>query len=163
MCCDSIFQGFFHTPLRQAPQRDGGYGSLFGRKLPNRLRAIVDLFGLRFYGFRYFRHAEAYYVKDGKHTSEVETIKQALRFVKRLYGMTLAKDFGPLALKAIRGDAVPTLVGLVVKDKVPAENLAEVLQLIASLGNADDQAIAVRGVLDGGKLSPTDQVRVIFT
>ena len=39
------------------------------------------------------------------------------------------------ALKAIRGDAVPTLVGLVVKDKVPPENLAEVLQLIASLGN----------------------------
>jgi hypothetical protein len=50
----------------------------------------------------YYRFAKRYYVKDGRPTSEVATIKPALRFLKRLYGHTAAKDFGPLALKAIR-------------------------------------------------------------
>jgi putative heme-binding domain-containing protein len=65
------------------------------------------------------------------------------------------------ALKAIRGDAVPTLVGLVVKDKVPQENLAGVLQLIASLGNPDDQAIALRPLLDERRLAEADRIAVM--
>jgi integrase len=55
---------------------------------------------------RYWRYAEGYYVKDGEPTSEQESIRQALRPVKRLYGHTPAKGFGPLALKAIRQDMV---------------------------------------------------------
>lgn len=51
---------------------------------------------------RYVAHADAYYVKDGKPTREPDTIRQALRFVKHLYGHTAAKDCGPLALKALR-------------------------------------------------------------
>ena len=50
----------------------------------------------------YVRHAEAYYVKDGGQTSEVHVIQAAMRPVKRLYGHTLAKDFGPVALAACR-------------------------------------------------------------
>jgi integrase len=50
----------------------------------------------------YWRFAKSYYVKNGEPTSEQESIRQALRPVKRLYGHTLAKDFGPLALKAVR-------------------------------------------------------------
>jgi hypothetical protein len=50
----------------------------------------------------YYRHAKAHYVKDGKPTSEVSSIKGALRFVKRLDGHTRAADFGPLGLKAVR-------------------------------------------------------------
>jgi integrase len=50
----------------------------------------------------YWKHVESYYVKDGAPTSEVATIRYALRFVRQLYGHTLAKDFGPLALKAVR-------------------------------------------------------------
>jgi integrase len=48
----------------------------------------------------YWRHVEAYYVKDGEPTSEVCVIRQALKVVKELYSHTLAKDFGPLSLKA---------------------------------------------------------------
>ena len=48
------------------------------------------------------RHVAAYYVKDGRPTSEQDNIRQALRFVRRLYGQTPAEDFGPLALKAVR-------------------------------------------------------------
>ncbi len=52
---------------------------------------------------RYWDHVQAYYTKDGKPTSEPDTIRQALRPVRELYGDTPALDFGPLALKAVRG------------------------------------------------------------
>jgi len=48
------------------------------------------------------RRVVAYYVKDGRPTSERDNIRQALRFLRRLYGHSPARDFGPLALKAVR-------------------------------------------------------------
>lgn len=50
----------------------------------------------------YFRHAQAYYVKDGRPTSEQDNIRQALRFVRQCSGPTPALEFGPLALKVVR-------------------------------------------------------------
>jgi len=50
----------------------------------------------------YWEHVQSYYVKDGKPTSEPGTIRQALGPVRELYGETRTKDFGPLALKAVR-------------------------------------------------------------
>jgi site-specific recombinase XerD len=55
----------------------------------------------------YWTYAEGYYVKDGGPTSEVDSIRQALKPVRRLYGHKTAKDFGPLALRAVR-DAMIT-------------------------------------------------------
>jgi integrase len=48
----------------------------------------------------YWRHVEKYYVKDGQPTTEVCVVRQALGVVGELYGHTLARDFGPLALEA---------------------------------------------------------------
>jgi integrase len=48
------------------------------------------------------RHVTTYFVKREKPTSEQDNIRQALRFVRRLYGTTSAARFGPLALKAVR-------------------------------------------------------------
>ena len=48
------------------------------------------------------RRVLPYYVKDGRPTSERDNIRQALRFLRRTYGHTPARDFGPLALKAVR-------------------------------------------------------------
>jgi integrase len=48
------------------------------------------------------RKVVPYYVKDGRPTSERDNIHQALRPLRRLYGPTPARDFGPLALKAVR-------------------------------------------------------------
>jgi integrase len=48
------------------------------------------------------RHVATYYIKHGRPTSERDNIRQALRFLRRLYGHTPALDFGPLALKAVR-------------------------------------------------------------
>lgn len=50
----------------------------------------------------YFRFAEGYYRKNGRPTSEVVNIKGSLRPLRRLYGHTRARDFGPLALKVVR-------------------------------------------------------------
>jgi hypothetical protein len=48
------------------------------------------------------RHVVPYSVKDGRPTSEKDNIRQALRFVRPLYGHTPAKSFSPLALETVR-------------------------------------------------------------
>jgi integrase len=52
---------------------------------------------------RFMEHAtEHYRHADGTPTNELSDIKLSFRPLKALYGLTMAKDFGPLALKAIR-------------------------------------------------------------
>ncbi|HLA84473.1 MAG TPA: hypothetical protein VJL29_06740 [Thermoguttaceae bacterium] len=50
----------------------------------------------------YLRFAKGYYRKNGEPTSELSEYRQTIRLVRQIYGMTPAKDFGPLALKALR-------------------------------------------------------------
>ena len=54
----------------------------------------------------FLAHAETHYVKNGQPTSEQDCIRSAVRPLRELYGMTPAKDFGPLALKAVRAKLV---------------------------------------------------------
>ncbi|WP_240911487.1 tyrosine-type recombinase/integrase [Paludisphaera soli] len=51
----------------------------------------------------YLRHADGYYVKNGKPTVEPGNIRLAGRPLRQLYGQTPAREFGPVALKAVRG------------------------------------------------------------
>jgi len=51
---------------------------------------------------RYWQFAEVHYVRDGEPSRELGNIKDALRPVRKLYGATPAREFGPLALKAVR-------------------------------------------------------------
>jgi integrase len=48
----------------------------------------------------YWRHVEKFYVKGGRPTTEVCVVYQALGVVGGLYGHSLAREFGPLALEA---------------------------------------------------------------
>ena len=41
----------------------------------------------------YWQFAENYYIKDGLPTSELDSIRHASKFLKRLYGSTPARDF----------------------------------------------------------------------
>jgi integrase len=50
----------------------------------------------------YIKFARGYYVKDGKPTKEFVCMKHAVRTLLKLYGTIWVRDFGPLALKAIR-------------------------------------------------------------
>jgi len=50
----------------------------------------------------YLRHAEGWYVKDGKPTSKLPQVKRYLRTLRDLYGSTAVDQFGPLALQVIQ-------------------------------------------------------------
>jgi integrase len=51
---------------------------------------------------RYHEWATGYYRKLGEPTSEIHNINRAILTLEELYGDTAARDFGPLALKAVR-------------------------------------------------------------
>jgi hypothetical protein len=50
----------------------------------------------------YWQFAQGYYQKIGHQTGEAYNIKRALRPLRRLYGSTLAGDFGPDALELVQ-------------------------------------------------------------
>ena len=54
----------------------------------------------------FLRHAESHYLKNGRQTSEVHILRSVVRPLCELYGIIPAKDFGPLALKAVRTQMV---------------------------------------------------------
>ena len=55
----------------------------------------------------YWNHCEEYYSKpDGTYTSSIDKVKQAIRPVRKLYGSTLANDFGARALRTIQNSWV---------------------------------------------------------
>lgn len=56
----------------------------------------------------YMRHAQEYYRdrRTGKPTSELADMKYALRPLRRLYGRSSIRAFGPLALKTVREDMI---------------------------------------------------------
>ena len=72
-----------------------------GRRQPQRNCAAADL-TVNELILAYWRFAEGSYVKNGKPTSQQERVRRSLKPLKQLYGHTAAKDFGPLALKAVR-------------------------------------------------------------
>lgn len=74
----------------------------FGRESkPEAATVTVDALALKFLAW-----APTYYRKGGKPTSEVHCLKLALRYVVKLFGPTLARNFGPRALKDVRAEMV---------------------------------------------------------
>jgi integrase len=55
---------------------------------------------------RYHEFAEGYYQKNGQPTSQLDRVRRSLTFVKDLYGLSPATEFGALALKAVRARMV---------------------------------------------------------
>ena len=49
----------------------------------------------------FWRYAKSFYVLDGMPTKELDNLKYAIRPVRRLYSSLPARQFGPLALKAV--------------------------------------------------------------
>jgi integrase len=73
-----------------------------GRRLPPKADKAADL-TIHELVAAYWRHAVEYYrFKERGKTGTEECLRGALRVVKESYGHTIAKDFGPLALKACR-------------------------------------------------------------
>ena len=72
---------------RNSPESHAEYNRLISEWLVNGRRSMHDAQALSINDLmvRYLRFVEGYYVKDGKPTSEQDSIRQALRPVKRLY------------------------------------------------------------------------------
>jgi integrase len=73
-----------------------------GRRLPDRLTLKASDITVNEMSLVYLDWADSYYVKNGAPTGETAIIRYALKALRQLYGHTPAKDFGPLALKAVR-------------------------------------------------------------
>jgi integrase len=54
----------------------------------------------------YYEHAEKYYVKNGQVTNQVRMIRLSLKVLRRLFGSTLAKDFGPMSLRTCQAEFI---------------------------------------------------------
>ncbi|HEX4147548.1 MAG TPA: site-specific integrase, partial [Pirellulales bacterium] len=50
----------------------------------------------------YWSFAKTYYTHGGRPTKELAGMKYAMRPLRQLYGRLPARDFGPLAIKAVR-------------------------------------------------------------
>jgi hypothetical protein len=72
-----------------------------GRRLPTPAGTMPDI-TVNEVMLSYLRHAEAYYVKDGEQTSQVDRVRRSIRVLRELYGHTRAAQFGPMAIKAVR-------------------------------------------------------------
>ena len=74
-----------------------------GCRLPPRCHKPADL-TIKELIAAYWQHAFTYYgfTGKGKPTGTESCLKSSLRVIKALYGHTIAKDFGPLSLKACR-------------------------------------------------------------
>jgi integrase len=73
-----------------------------GRRLPARLSPSAGDLTINEMLVAYLAWADGYYVKGGQPTSEPTAIRGAIKPLRQLYAHTLARDFGPLALKAVR-------------------------------------------------------------
>jgi integrase len=72
-----------------------------GRQLPRRGHSAADLTVAELVA-SYCEWASAYYRKHGEETKEAINIRIAMRPLRKLYGHTAVRDFGPLALKTVR-------------------------------------------------------------
>jgi integrase len=115
-----------------------------GRRLP-KPAAPTDL-SVNELLIAYWRFAETYYVKDGAPTSEQDAIRSALRYVKKLYGLTPAKDFGPLALKAVREAMVKHPITNTVKDRETGKKKEVVARVGLSRGVINKHVDRIRRV-----------------
>jgi integrase len=84
-------------------------GKTGGRRISNGNNATVDL-AINELIVAYWKHAESHYRRpDGTPTGEIHCLRAALRPLRDLYGHTLVRDFGPLALKAVRQKMIGTV------------------------------------------------------
>ena len=97
-----IYLGKWNTKASQAEyDRLIGEWLVAGRSSPW-LPAVGTSISVAELILAYWRHAQGYYVKDGKPTDWQDHVRLMLRILRQSYGHTRAVDFGPLALRAVR-------------------------------------------------------------
>jgi integrase len=84
----------------------------------------------------YWKFVKEHFVKDGRPTSEQDTIRQALRFLRRLYGSAPAAEFSPKKLKAVRQAMVEHRVVRRYKERDPGTGEARWAERVLAVGLA---------------------------
>jgi integrase len=76
-----------------------------GKVIPTGTEAASDL-SVNEVLLKFWHHAKGYYRKPDRTHGELDNFKYSLRLLRQKYGHTRARDFGPLALKALRQSMV---------------------------------------------------------
>src|SRR4051794_4320675 len=98
-----IYLGHYGTPRSRAEfDRIVAEWLSNGRRLPAPVSASGTDLSVNELAVAYLAYADGYYTKRGKPTTEPESIRQTIRPLRQIYGHTLAREFGPLQLKAVR-------------------------------------------------------------
>jgi integrase len=112
----------------------------------------------------YWTYAEGYYTKGGQPTSTLNGIRRSLHFLRGLYGSTPANEFGPVALKAVRGqmlgsgrlnrttinkriDIIRRMFKWAVAEEIVAPTVYQGLQAVAGLRKGRTEAREPKPVL----------------
>jgi hypothetical protein len=93
----------------------------------------------------YIRYAESYYVKNGEQTSQVAVVRMAVRPVRQIYGHTLARDFGPVALETCRQKLIDQATEQPVENEAATTALAQHRQQARGRDPADVPVGSVQG------------------
>ena len=101
----------FYTGRWGTSEAEEAYRRIIGEylltgKLPGSRKDAPTPLSINELILQYWRHAEGYYVKNGKPTSELRHVRDSLRFVKNLYGSTPAAEFSPVRLKTVREEMI---------------------------------------------------------
>lgn len=91
------------------PESRGRYQRIIAEWLANDRRLSVSADDITIIELvdRFWTHAQSYYrLPDGTPSKEAAAFKDPLRMLRELYGDTLAKDFGPLGLRALQGEMI---------------------------------------------------------
>jgi integrase len=91
-----------HFP--NGPEHGGETSSITPLLRPNGDLSVMELVAA------YWLHAKEYYVKNGNPTSEQASLRLAFRPLLELYGHAECRNFGPLALAAVRNKMIETRI-----------------------------------------------------
>jgi integrase len=98
-------QDFYLGPYRTRASR-AEYDRLVGEWLAAGRRAPkandADALTIAELAAAYLRFANGYYRKNGRPTRTIERVRLALKLLRKSYGHTAAREFGPLALQAVQ-------------------------------------------------------------
>jgi len=85
-----------------SPESRERYDDLVAEWFRNNLEASRSSLTIDELALLFLNHAESYYRKNGKTTSEVQNIRIALRPLIQRFGACRVRDFGPVKLKTVR-------------------------------------------------------------
>jgi integrase len=105
----------------------------------------------------YWRHAETHYrTPDGEPSRELENIQDALRPLRKLYGRSPARDFGPLALRAVRDEMVRSKSLARTSINARINRIRRVFRWAASVELIPAAVVAALQTVDGLRQGRTD-------